>query len=76
MTIFVAFQQNNNYLCYGTMRGSGNCFVKRALRIVRTVAPVYPGLPKLLIAIFVHTPYLPQGDTMFLGHPNYIVEFP
>ncbi len=46
------------------------------LRIFRTVAPVHPGLPKLLITIFVHTPYLPQGDTMFLGHPNYIVEFP
>jgi len=46
------------------------------LSLDRTAAPVYPGLPKLLIAIFVHTPYLPQGDTMFLGHPNYIVEFP
>ena len=34
MAVFVAFQQSNNYLCYGTTRGSGNCFVKRAFRIV------------------------------------------
>ena len=40
------------------------------------LAPAHPYLPKLLITIFGHTPYLPQGDTMFLGHPNYIVEFP
>ena len=33
------------------------------------VAPAHSYLPKLLITIFGHTPYLPQGDTMFLGHP-------
>ena len=65
-----------NYLCYGTTRGRGKCFVKRALSLDRTAAPAHPYLPKLLITIFGHTPYLPQGDTMFLGHPTYIVEFP
>jgi hypothetical protein len=46
------------------------------LSLDKTAAPVHPGLPKLLITIFGHTAYLAQGDTMFLGHPNYIVEFP
>ncbi len=45
----------------------------KCINHITLLSPAHPYLPKLLITIFGHTPYLPQVDTMFLGHPTFFI---